>query len=58
MGGIRQLHSNDYKNPGLVASGTVAVVGLGTTGAQIACESATIHPVTWCGTPTQEVPRG
>ncbi|PQZ93632.1 potassium transporter Trk [Arthrobacter sp. MYb227] len=55
-GSIRQLHSSDYKNPDSVASGAVAVIGFGTSGAQIACELATTHPVTLCGTPTPEVP--
>ena len=53
---IRQLHSSDYKNPDSVGAGAVAVVGFGTSGAQIACELATTHPVTLCGIPTQEVP--
>lgn len=55
-GTIRQLHSSEYKNPASVAAGAVAVIGYGTSGAQIACELATTHPVTLCGTPTHEVP--
>ncbi len=38
--GIRQLHSDEYRNPGSVAPGPVLVVGAGTSGAEIALELA------------------
>ena len=36
--GITQMHSNEYKNPDLVAQGAVLVVGAGSSGTQIADE--------------------
>ncbi|WP_411733297.1 flavin-containing monooxygenase [Paeniglutamicibacter sp.] len=53
-----QLHSSDYRNPALIPDGPVAVVGFGTSGAQIACELASSHEVTICGRPTPHVPEG
>lgn len=37
---IRQLHSHEYRNPGQLADGTVLVVGLSHSGADIAFEAA------------------
>jgi putative flavoprotein involved in K+ transport len=61
---IRQLHSDEYRNPGSVASGPVLVVGAGTSGAEIALElaresaqePAQPHPVFLAGRPTAHVP--
>jgi putative flavoprotein involved in K+ transport len=36
--GIRQIHSNAYRNPGQLPPGTVLVIGAGSSGAQIADE--------------------
>ncbi|MET0872580.1 MAG: NAD(P)/FAD-dependent oxidoreductase [Paeniglutamicibacter terrestris] len=52
----RQLHSSEYRNPAMVADGPVAVVGFGTSGAQIACELVVSHPVALYGNPTPHVP--
>ena len=38
--GIRQLHSDEYRNPGSGAPGPGLVVGAGTSGAEIALELA------------------
>lgn len=51
-----QLHSSAYRNPAQIPDGPVAVVGFGTSGAQIACELAPGHLVTICGRPTPHVP--
>lgn len=51
-----QLHSSGYRNPQLLPEGPVAVVGFGTSGAQIACELAAGRQVTLCGNPTAHVP--
>lgn len=57
---IRQLHSDEYRNPGSVAPGPVLVVGAGTSGAEIALElareSAQSHPVFLAGRPTPHIP--
>jgi putative flavoprotein involved in K+ transport len=44
--GIRQLHSNEYRNPSQLQPGEVLVVGVGNSGADIAMEVARTHP-TW-----------
>lgn len=36
--GLRQIHSNSYRNPGQLADGGVLVVGAGSSGVQIAAE--------------------
>ncbi|GAA1863934.1 NAD(P)/FAD-dependent oxidoreductase [Paeniglutamicibacter psychrophenolicus] len=51
-----QLHSSGYRNPQMLPEGPVAVVGFGTSGAQIACELAASRQVTLCGKPTAHVP--
>ncbi|HEY1859346.1 MAG TPA: NAD(P)/FAD-dependent oxidoreductase, partial [Gemmataceae bacterium] len=38
--GLMQIHSNSYRNPGLLPEGAVLVVGSGSSGAQIADELA------------------
>lgn len=62
--GIRQLHSDEYRNPASVADGPVLVVGAGTSGAEIALElarelahgPAQSHPVFLAGRPTPHIP--
>lgn len=51
-----QLHSSAYRNPQVLPEGPVAVVGFGTSGAQIASEVAASRPVTLCGEPTAHIP--
>ena len=41
--GIRQLHSNDYRNPGQLADGPVLVVGASHSGADLAFEVSRSH---------------
>lgn len=55
-GSAVQLHSSGYKNPAMIGPGSVAVIGFGTSGAQIARELAPTHPVTLYGTPTRVIP--
>ncbi|VXC72957.1 Portal protein [Arthrobacter sp. 9V] len=54
--GIRQLHSQDYKNPGQLKEGPVLVVGLGNSGAEIALETARFRPTLLAGKPSSEMP--
>jgi putative flavoprotein involved in K+ transport len=57
---IRQLHSDEYRNPESISPGPVLVVGAGTSGAEIALELAhelaQTHPVFLAGRPTPHVP--
>jgi len=43
---IVQIHSHDYRNPSQLRDGSVLVVGVGNSGADIAVEVARTHP-TW-----------
>jgi putative flavoprotein involved in K+ transport len=43
---IRQLHSNEYRNPGQLQDGDVLIVGAGNSGAEIAKEVSASHR-TW-----------
>jgi len=54
--GIRQLHSNDYRNPSQLKPGAVLVVGAAHSGADIALEVASTHPTTLSGPYRGEVP--
>ncbi|EAR26257.1 potassium transporter (Trk family) protein [marine actinobacterium PHSC20C1] len=54
--GIRQLHADDYQNPGSVEPGPVLVVGAGTSGAEIALEVAASRPTYLAGRPTAHIP--
>ena len=57
-GDVVQLHSADYRNPGLVPAGPVLVVGAGNSGLQIAEELAATHEVTLAvGTRSPELPQ-
>ncbi|GGE87674.1 flavin-containing monooxygenase [Mycetocola zhadangensis] len=53
---IRQLHSSGYSKPDDLPSGTVLVVGSGTSGLQIALDLARSHDVTVAGRPTPHIP--
>jgi putative flavoprotein involved in K+ transport len=54
---VVQLHSHEYVSPGAVPSGTVLVVGYGTSGAEIAEELAAAgRDVTIAGKPTANIP--
>ncbi len=45
---VTQLHSHHYRNPSQLQPGSVLVVGVGNSGADIAMEVARTHP-TWLG---------
>lgn len=45
--GIRQMHSSQYRTPGQLLPGPVLVVGAGTSGADLALESAQAGHETW-----------
>lgn len=53
---IRQLHAQDYRNPAQLAPGTVLLVGAGNSGAEIASELASTHPVVVSGPNTRDIP--
>ncbi len=54
--GIRQLHSNDYRNPSQLQDGPVLVVGAAHSGSDIALEVSREHPTTLAGPVRGEVP--
>lgn len=45
---VMQLHSHDYRNPGQIPAGKVAVVGSANSGLQIATELSRSHDVVVC----------
>lgn len=53
---IRQMHSNDYKNPSQLQPGAVLVVGLSHSGGDIALEASATHPTTVAGPVRGEIP--
>lgn len=53
---IVQLHSQAYKNPGQLRDGTVLVVGLGNSGAEIALDVSGSHSTVLAGKPSGEMP--
>ncbi len=53
---IRQLHSNDYRNPSQLQEGSVLVVGASHSGADIAFEAATDHHTILSGVDTGQIP--
>lgn len=53
---IRQLHSNDYRNPTQLQDGPVLVVGLSHSGGDIALEVAGTHPTIVAGRVHGEIP--
>jgi putative flavoprotein involved in K+ transport len=54
--GIRQLHSNDYRNLSQLQEGPVLVVGASHSGSDIAFEAAAEHEVILSGTDTGQIP--
>ena len=54
--GIRQLHSNDYRNPSQLQDGPVLVVGAAHSGSDIALEVSREHQTTLAGPVRGEVP--
>ncbi|HEY9477978.1 MAG TPA: FAD-dependent oxidoreductase [Microbacteriaceae bacterium] len=53
---VLQLHSSDYRNPAQLRPGTVLVVGVGNSGAEIALEVSRSHPTWLAGTPSGQLP--
>jgi len=53
---IVQLHSTDYKNPGQLRPGSVAIVGCGNSGAEIARELSATHRVILAANDVGQVP--
>lgn len=53
---VRQLHSEEYRNPAQLRPGPVLVVGLGNSGAEIALEVSRTHPTIAAGRPPGEIP--
>ena len=53
---IRQMHSSADRNPGELVNGTVLVVGLGNSGADIALDVATSHETIVAGKESGAVP--
>jgi putative flavoprotein involved in K+ transport len=53
---IHQLHTSQYRSPADLPEGDVLVVGVGTSGAEIAAELAVSHRVLIAGRPTPHVP--
>jgi putative flavoprotein involved in K+ transport len=54
--GVEQLHSSQYRNPSQLKEGSVLVVGVGNSGAEIANEVVRTHPTWLSGKPTGEIP--
>jgi putative flavoprotein involved in K+ transport len=55
-GSILQMHSSDYRNPGQLRAGSVLVVGVGNSGAEIALELSAHRRVLLAGEPVGELP--
>jgi putative flavoprotein involved in K+ transport len=55
-GGIRQVHSSAYRNPGQLQEGPVLVIGAGNSGAEIALETAKTHRTILAGPDVGHVP--
>jgi putative flavoprotein involved in K+ transport len=53
---IKQLHSDEYKNPSQLEPGPVLVVGASHSGSDIAFEAAQEHEVVLCGPSTGQLP--
>jgi putative flavoprotein involved in K+ transport len=54
--GLTQIHSIDYRNPSQLQEGGVLIVGAGNSGAEIAVEVASHHPVFLSGPDTGHIP--
>jgi putative flavoprotein involved in K+ transport len=55
---VFQLHSDDYRNPGLLPSGDIVIVGSAISGIQIALELYKSRKIAVAGAPTYVIPRG
>ncbi len=53
---IEQIHSSEYKNPDMIGTGDVLVVGAGTSGVEIALEVSNERKTYISGNPTFHVP--
>lgn len=53
---IQQLHSSEYRSPSQLAPGTVLVVGLGNSGAELALEASRAHPTIVAARAPAELP--
>jgi putative flavoprotein involved in K+ transport len=53
---ILQMHSSEYRNPSQLRPGSVLLVGVGNSGAEIAAELARTHGVWLAGAPSGEIP--
>jgi putative flavoprotein involved in K+ transport len=53
---IRQIHSNDYKNPAQLKPGTVLLVGAANSGGEIAMDLVKTHTVLLAGKHPGEIP--
>ena len=53
---ILQMHSADYRNPSQLREGSVLLVGVGNSGAEIAKELSGTHRVMLAGKPTGQIP--
>jgi len=53
---IRQLHSSDYRNPAQLNEGAVLVVGVSHSGADVAFETAAVHPTILSGKAHGQLP--
>jgi len=54
--GILQIHSSEYKNPGMIPEGDILVVGAGTSGVEIALEISKYRKTYISGKPTFHIP--
>jgi putative flavoprotein involved in K+ transport len=54
--GILQMHSHEYRNPSQLREGTVLVVGVGNSGAEIALELSAGRRTILAGTPSGQIP--
>jgi putative flavoprotein involved in K+ transport len=55
-GAVLQLHASAYRNPGQLRPGSVLVVGVGNSGAEIALELSRSHHTLLAGKPSAELP--
>jgi putative flavoprotein involved in K+ transport len=53
---IVQMHSSEYRNPSQLRSGSVLVVGVGNSGAEIALELSRTHRTILAGEPSGQIP--
>ena len=53
---IVQMHSSEYRNPSQLRAGSVLVVGVGNSGAEIALELSRTHRTLLAGKPSGQIP--